>query len=271
MANITAAQVNELRKKTNIGMMECKRALVACNGDMEAAIEYLRKAGIVKAEEKAGRSAKQGIIVAQSTGTTGVMIEFLCETDFVAKTTEFKEYGAKLAEIALAYSEEGDVCEKLNAEVKEDLKAFIGKIKENMIIRRALHWTSRGAIAYYLHTATPYGAMVDVEGEYSDELLRTLPMHVTAFNPEFIDVKDIPADRMAKELEIAIAQVPADKPDIIKKNIAKGKLAKWESTVCLMKQPWVLNDKTCLAKFAPNLKVKRIVRWLAGEELPEDK
>ena len=264
---ITAQLVNELRKRTNIGMMECKKALVACDGDMEAAIEHLRKAGIMKAEEKSGRAAKQGAIIGRVEGNAAVLIEFLCETDFVAKTPDFKEFGQHLADVAMKYDDNGDISAKLAAEVSDDLKAFIGKIKENMMVRRAVRWTGSGTLGYYLHTGNPFGVLVEVEGDKAAELINPICMHVTAFAPEYIDVADIPAERIAKEREIALAQVPADKPEKMKEGIVNGKLTKWYSQVCLMKQPWLLDDKTTLEKAAPGLKVKRMVRWLAGEGL----
>ena len=268
---ITAQQVNELRKKTNIGMMECKKALVACDGDMEAAIEYLRKAGIIKAEEKAGRSANAGIIIAKSNGKNGVMIEFLCETDFVAKTADFKAFGAHLADIAMGYDANGDVCAKLAAETETELKEFIGRIKENMRIRRAVRWTAaNGIIAYYLHAATPYGVLAEIEGEFPEELPTQICMHICAINPEYISRNDVPAERLNKERDIAMAQVPADKPDKMKEGIVNGKINKWFATSCLMEQPWVMDDKTTLAKVAPKTKVVRFQRWLAGEEVAED-
>ena len=268
---ITAQLVNELRKKTNIGMMECKKALVACDGDMEAAIEYLRKAGIIKAEEKAGRSANAGIIVAKSNGKSGVLIEFLCETDFVAKTDDFKAFGKHLADIALAYAEDGDICAKLAAETETELKEFIGRLKENMRIRRAIRWNAaNGTIAYYLHAATPYGVLAEIEGEYAEELPTQICMHICAINPEYISRDAVPADRIAKEKEIALAQVPADKPDKMKEGIVNGKINKWFATSCLMEQPWVMDDKTTLAKVAPKAKVVRFARWLAGEDVAEE-
>ncbi len=268
---ITATQVNELRKKTNIGMMECKKALVACDGDMEAAIEYLRKAGIIKAEEKAGRSANAGIVVAKSNGQCGVMIEFLCETDFVAKTDDFKAFGAHLADIAMGYDVDGDVCEKLAAETETELKEFIGRIKENMRVRRAVRWSAaNGTIAYYLHAATPYGVLAEINGEFAEDLPAQICMHICAINPDYISRDDVPADRLNKEREIALAQVPADKPEKMKEGIVNGKINKWFATACLMEQPWVMDDKTTLAKVAPGVKVARFLRWLAGEEVAGD-
>jgi len=264
---ITAQLVNELRKRTNIGMMECKKALMATDGDMEAAIEHLRKVGIAKAEEKSGRAATNGIIVGKAEGNAAVLLEFICETDFVARTPKFKEFGNRLAEIALKYDADGDVTERLNAEHGEEVKAFVGEIKENMQVRRVVRWKSDGTLGYYLHSARPFGSLVDIEGKQDKELVDQICMQIVASEPEYIDVKDIPAEKIAKEREIALAQIPADKPEKMKEGIVNGKLGKWYSTTCLMKQPWIMDDKTTLEKVAPGLKIKRMIRWLAGEEL----
>ena len=165
MAQITAQMVNELRQKTGVGMMECKKAMVACNGDLEASIEHLRKSGIAKAAKKAGRSANQGKFVVASKGNVTALVEVLCETDFVAKTTEFTAFAEATAEKAMnQFSEDGDISGKLAEVVSEDLKALIGKLGENMHVRRALRWTTDGAIGTYLHTGVPYGTMVEVTG-----------------------------------------------------------------------------------------------------------
>lgn len=276
MAAITAALVNELRKKTNVGMMECKKALNACDGDMTKAIEWLRKSGMAKAEEKAGRAAKNGIVAAKVAGNVGTMVEFLCETDFAAKTDAFKNFGAKLAEDALKMEGDGDIAEAFIAATKEEVKAQVGVVKENMMVRRAIRWVAaNGKIAYYIHTAQPYAVMVELEGNCDDELANLICMHICAFRPEFITPKDVPADRLAKELEIALAQVEQDektktKPQNVKQGIAQGKVNKWYSTVCLMQQPWIMDNKTSLEKVAPGVTVKRMALWLVGEELPGD-
>jgi len=274
MAAITAAMVNELRKKTNVGMMECKKALNACEGDMEKAVEWLRKSGMAKAEEKAGRAAKNGIVAAKVAGNVGTMVEFLCETDFAAKTDAFKNFGAKLADDAIKMDGDGDIAEAFIAATKEEVKAQVGVVKENMMVRRAIRWVSpNGKIAYYIHTAQPYAAMIEVEGDCNDELANLICMHIAAFRPEFITRKDVPADRLAKEMEIALAQVEQDektktKPENVKKGIAQGKVNKWYSTVCLMEQPWIMDNKSSLEKVAPSVTVKRMALWLVGEDLP---
>lgn len=267
MANISASQVNELRQKTGVGMMDCKKALVACDGDMEAAIEHLRKTGMAKAEKKAGRSATQGIFVSLVKGNVGTIIELLCETDFVAKTDAFKAFGASVAEKVInEFDDNGDISEKLATTMQNELKELIAKIGENMHLRRAVRWVSNGKVGSYLHTGVAYGVMVDVEGECDDELLASICMHVTAFSPRYIVPADVPADIVAKEREIAAAQL-AGKPANMIENIVNGKINKWYSEVCLTKQPWINDQKTSLEKVAPKLTVKRMVRWQVGEEI----
>jgi len=267
MATITAAQVNELRQKTGVGMMDCKKALVACNGDLEAAIEHLRKTGIAKAEKKAGRSATQGIFTTLIEGNTGAIVELLCETDFVAKTDVFKQFGADLAKKALHdFTDNGDISAKLAEATENELKELIGKIGENMHVRRAVRWVSQGQVGAYLHTGVPYGVMVDVEGGCDADLLRDICLHVTAFAPSYVTPADIPAEVIAKEREIAAAQM-AGKPAAIIDNIVNGKISKWYGEVCLTKQPWINDNKTSLEKVAPKVTVKRFLRWQVGEEI----
>ena len=144
-------------------------------------------------------------------------------------------------------------------------------LKENMRIRRAIRWNAaNGVIAYYLHAATPYGVLAEIEGEYAEELPTQICMHICAINPEYISRDAVPAERIQKEKEIALAQVPADKPDKMKEGIVNGKINKWFATSCLMEQPWVMDDKTTLAKVAPKAKVVRFARWLAGEDVAEE-
>lgn len=270
MAQITAQLVNELRQKTGVGMMECKKALVACNGDIEASLEHLRKSGIAKAAKKAGRSATQGKWVVKSKDNVCVLVELLCETDFVAKTSEFMSFAEATAEKALnEFSEDGDVSSKLAELVSEDLKALIGKLGENMHVRRALRWTTTGLIGTYLHTGVPYGTMVEVTGSCTPELLNSICLHVCASNPSYIAPADVPADFIAKEKEIAAAQPELQgKPAAMLEGILKGKLNKIFKEICLVNQPWIDDEKSTLAAIAPQVQVKRFVRWLVGEELP---
>jgi len=267
---ITAAQVNELRQKTGVGMMECKKALVACDGNTEAAIEYLRKAGIAKAAKKAGRTATEGkFVVASKPGTT-VLCEVLCETDFVAKTKEFIDLANAAAQKALNdLTEDGDVSAKIAEAMSDDLKVLIAKLGENMHIRRVIRWNTTGKIGTYLHTGRPYAAMVEVDGGCADDLLNSICLHVCANSPSYIAPADVPAELIAKEKEIAAALPEMQgKPAQMLDKILDGKINKWFKEICLTQQPWIDDEKSCLAKVAPNVQVKRFVRFLVGEELP---
>ena len=254
---ITAPMVNELRQKAGVGLMDCKKALVATNGDMDAAMEYLRKAGIAKADKKAGRSASEGVVETLIEGKTGVAVEILCETDFVART-------------AMAMDGDGDISEKLAAATEEEMKVLIGKLGENMHVRRAVRWTTNGIIKEYKHhQGGPfYGVMVDLEGEYTDELAMDVCLHITANAPSYVTSKDVPEAVIAKEREIAAALPELQgKPEKILEGILRGKINKFFTTACLMDQPWINDEKTTLAKVAPKLVVKRFIRWQVGEEV----
>lgn len=270
MAEITAKMVMELRQKTGCGMMECKKALVESNGDVEGAIENLRKAGIAKAQKRAGRAVNQGKWAVAASGNSVALVEGLCETDFVAQTAEFKAFVQKAAETALAFDAEGDVSEKTAAAMDADLKALIGKIGENMSIRRAIKWSAKdGAkLAYYLHTAQPYATLVEVAGTDDAALLNNIALHITASNPSYISSKDVPESFIEKEREIAAADPKlAGKPEKVLAGIIQGKLNKRFSEICLMDMPWIDDEHTTLAKVAPNVTVVRFVRWLVGEEV----
>lgn len=270
MAEISAKEVMELRRKTGCGMMECKKALLESNGDVEGAIEYLRKAGMAKAQKRAGRAVNQGKWGVAASGNSVALVEVLCETDFVAGTAEFKALVQSAADKALSYGEEGDVSAKLAADMEADLHALIGKIGENMSIRRAVKWTAgpNGKLAYYLHTAQPYATLVEVEGTEDAGLLNNIALHITASNPTYISSKDVPASFIEKEREIAAADPKlAGKPEKVLAGIIQGKLNKRFSEICLMDMPWIDDEHTTLAKVAPGVVVKRFVRWLVGEEV----
>ncbi len=270
MADISAKDVMALRQKTGCGMMECKKALTESNGDIEGAIEYLRKAGMAKAQKRAGRSANNGKWAYAKKGNVCVLVEGLCETDFVANTPEFKAMVQAAADKALDYAEVGDIAEKVAADNDAALKALVGKIGENMRFRRALRWVaSDGAqIGCYLHTAQPFATMVEVAGACDDALLNNITLHITASNPTYITRDDVPESVKAKEKEIAMADPKlAGKPEKVLMGILEGKLAKVYKENCLMEMPWIDDEKSCLAKVAPNVKVVRFVRWTAGEEI----
>jgi len=269
MAAITAKMVSDLREKTGAGMMDCKRALTAADGDMELAIENLRKSGVAKAEKKSGRSTNQGKVWTKVSADAGVIIEMLCETDFAAKTPKFADLVNTLLNSADALAE-GDITAALNEQQQAVITSHIATIGENMQLRRAQKWQGNGStFASYHHMDGRVSVMVEVEGESDATFLNDLCLHIAAFNPRYISREDVPADVIAKEKEIAAAADPKlqGKPAEMLEKILGGKMNRFFGENCLIEQPWVKDDKTTMAKLKPNAKVKRFVRWAVGEEL----
>lgn len=267
MVEISAKMVKELRDRTDAGMMDCKKALTEAGGDMDQAVDFLRKAGITKAAKKSGRAATEGRVVVEITDGSAVAVEVLCETDFVAKSDAFMEYSQDLANRILAdYDGEQDLTGKLMDSETEKIGELVSKIGENIQVRRAVRWESDGDFAAYLHMGGKIGVMIDVAGEGDDELRNDICMHIAAFNPRFVDPSQIGDDVIEKEREIARAQVEG-KPENIIEKIVDGKINKWYTEVCLVKQPWLRDDKKSLDKVAPNTQVRRFIRWQVGEEL----
>ncbi len=263
---ITAEIVKALRDKTGAGMMDCKRALTEANGDMDKAIEVLRKAGAAKADKKSGRATNNGKLGTIACGSKAAMVEVLCETDFAANTDQFKDLVKQVCEAAVNVPGEGDVTEAVNTACKELLTGKIATIGENMQIRRAMKWEGTGLFDCYLHTASRIGVLVEVEGEMDKEFVHNVCIHIAAFSPRYICSKCIPEDVINNEKAIAKAQLTG-KPENIIEKIVMGKINKWYTEVCLMNQPWIDDAKTCIAKMKPNMTVKRMVRWEIGEEL----
>ena len=268
---ITAKMVSELREKTGAGMMDCKKALTAANGDMELALENLRKSGIAKAEKKAGRSTNEGKVWTGIADGKAVIVEMLCETDFAAKTPKFAGLVDSVVASALELDAEGDVTAALNEKAEAVITSHIATIGENMQLRRAAKWngSADSKFAGYHHMGGRVSVLVEFEGEVAEDLKKNICMHIAAFSPRYVCSCEIPEAVIAKEKEIAAAADPklAGKPAEMLEKILTGKINRFYSEVCLMNQPWIMDDKTTLAKIAPTLKVKRFVRWMVGEEL----
>jgi len=268
---ITAKMVSELREKTGAGMMDCKKALVAADGDMEKAVENLRKSGVAKAEKKSGRSTNQGRVWTSIDGKDAAIVEVLCETDFAAKTDKFANLVKSIAAAAAKVSGEGDVTAAVNEAESAELTNHIATIGENMQIRRAVKWVSNGSSVFagYHHMDGRITVMIEAENVKDPAILNDVCMHIAAFSPDYIDASQVPAEVIAKEKEIALASDPklAGKPANILDKILAGKVQRYFSEVCLMDQAWVKDDKTTLAKLCPGLKIKRMIRWAVGEEI----
>ncbi len=272
---ITAAQVKELRERTGAGMMECKKALVEADGDIEKAIENMRKSGQAKAAKKAGRIAAEGVIVIlpSEDGKKVAMAEVNCETDFVAKDENFLSFANAVAERVLS-SDVEDV-EALKAlplhegedtTVEEARQALVSKIGENINVRRFVRMEPQGQLATYRH-GTRIGVLVDLNG--GDEALgRDLAMHIAASNPVCVEEKDIPEELLAKEREIFEAQArESGKPENIIEKMIEGRMKKYIGEVTLTGQPFVKDPDIKVGKLLADkgASVNRFVRFEVGE------
>ncbi|QLB21443.1 translation elongation factor Ts [Vespertiliibacter pulmonis] len=245
MAEITAALVKELRERTGAGMMECKKALVEANGDIELAIDNMRKSGQAKAAKKAGRVAAEGVILARIGAGFGVLVEMNCETDFVAKDASFLELGNEVADYALA--NKGITIEALQAHFEEKRAALVAKIGENMNIRR-VSFLEGEVLGSYLHGAKIGVLVAGVNA--NEELLKKVAMHVAASRPEFVKPEDVSAEVVAKEREIQIAiAMESGKPQAIAEKMVEGRMAKFTGEVSLTGQPFVMDPSKSVGEF----------------------
>lgn len=269
---VTAALVKELRERTGAGMMECKKALVETNGDLDVAIEHLRKSGLAQADKKASRVAAEGKIALalSQDGKQAVMVEVNCETDFVAKDANFVGFADAVAANALD-SNVPDVAALMltsskGATLEEARQTLVTKIGENVQVRRFQRKSSAGVLGAYVHGGK-IGVLVDLAGG-DTELAKDIAMHVAALNPAFISESDVPAEFLAKEKEILLAQVEnSDKPaDIIEKMVS-GRLRKQLAEITLLGQPFVKDGDITVAKLLEKHKarVNGFSRLVVGE------
>lgn len=267
---ITAALVKELRERTSAGMMECKKALVETNGDIEAAIEHLRKTGLAKAGKKAGRIAAEGKIILQQNDNKAVLAEVNCETDFVTKEKDFESFAELVANRALTLGQsdvEALMADTSQGESLEDIrKALIAKIGENIQVRRISFIDTAEALGAYLH-GTRIGVLLEATGNDND-LAKDLAMHVAASKPAYISIDNVPADEVAKEKEILIAQAQdTGKPAEIIEKMVQGRLNKHIGEITLLGQAFVKNPDQKVAQLLKEkgASVKQYVRFEVGE------
>jgi len=269
---ITASQVKELRERTGSGMMECKKALVEAEGDIEAAAELMRKSGAAKADKKAGRVAADGAIklLVSDDVKSAVILEINSETDFVAKDDNFQAFADQvLAVIAQQQPTSVEQLAGLQLEsgqsVEEARQALIAKVGENIQVRRFQRVVSDAAIASYAHGAR-IGVLVDSSAD--NDLARDIAMHIAAVNPQFVDQDAIPTDFVEKEKGILIAQAESSgkPPEIIEKMI-QGRLDKFLAEVTLMGQPFVKDPDQKVGQLltSAGAEVKGFIRYEVGE------
>src|SRR3954468_19015893 len=274
---ITAEAVKQLRERTGAGMMECKKALVESNGDLDAAAENMRKAGLAKADKKASRVAAEGVVVVEKSadGKTGVLVEVNSETDFVARGDDFRGFAGEVAKVALsAAASTVDAVNGLKLAsgetVDEKRRALISKLGENLTVRRVTLVKAPTVVGSYVHTDSKKAALVAVEGGDAD-LARDLAMQVVATSPRYLTPADAPTDLVAKEREIATEHAKNDPsnakkpPDILIK-IVEGRVRKAIDEFALTQQVFVKDGDLTIDKLLKNNKasVKAFERFEVG-------
>ena len=269
---ITAEMVRQLRERTGVGMMECKRFLTEAGGDMEAAIDLLRKAGQGRADKKAGRAAAEGAILVESDGQgTCVLVEVNCETDFVARDRQFLAFGRTVAQVILEHAPAGaDAVGSLAVEdgcVEEARQKLVGKIGENIRVRRFERANLRGDVsAVYLH-GVRIGVLVDMNGG-DEALARDIAMHVAASRPLCVSDKDMPAETLEREKSVLRAQAEdSGKPPEIIEKMVQGRLRKYLAEVTLLGQPFVKDPDRSVGQLLESRKaeVNAFYRLEVGE------
>jgi elongation factor Ts len=267
--NISAESVKQLRERTGAGFMECKKALVETQGDLDAAAELMRKTGLAKADKKAARVAAEGTVAVERAGNSAVLVEVNCETDFVARSDEFLAFARDIARTALDQAPvdlHALLAQSAGASTLEDQRrALIAKIGENISVRRFVRVTAPGALGTYSHGGR-IGSMVALQGG-DEALAKDLAMHVAALNPAYIDASGVPAAVLDKEREILAEQTKAEKkpPEIIAKMV-EGRLRKYLAEITLLGQPFVKDPDTAVEKLLKkaNATVVQFERYEVG-------
>ena len=273
MADITANAVKELRERTDAPMMECKKALVEAGGDLAKAEELLRIRLGNKASKASARTAAEGVVaihVAQG-GRTGAIVEVNCETDFVAKNEDFLNFARALAELIVTKNP-ADVAalsalSLVGTTVEQTRTALVGKIGENLSIRRFAKVEAKGRLSQYVHGGAKIGALIDVVGG-DEQLGKDLAMHVAAAKPKGMSRDDVPADLVDKERNIAAAKAAeSGKPAEIQKKMVEGSVQKYLKEVTLLGQPFVKDDKQTIEALlkSKGASVPRFVLYVVGE------
>jgi len=278
MAEITASLVKALRDATNVSMMECKRALVEAEGDMEKATRLLREMGVATAVKKSSRAANQGLVasVASADGNTCSLIEVNCETDFVARNDTFQAFVGELARKAC------DTDDNLADMLKDEVTAKVAEIGENIVVRRNARFVleGKGTVASYIHPGSKVGVLVEVNCEKDEtagndifkELVKDITLHVAALDPGYLDSTGVPEDVVAGEREIFAKQIQNKPPEIVDKIVA-GKLKKYFAEVCLLDQGFVKEPKQSITallaakgkELEDTLVIRRYLRYQLGE------
>ncbi len=282
----TAKDVQALREKTGCGMMDCKKALTECNGDMDAAMDFLREKGLASQAKKASRIAAEGTVCAYTENNVGVVVEINAETDFVANGEEFKALALKVAKV-IANQNPADMdallkCTENGQTVEEMVQELFLKVRENIKIRRFERY--EGKIVSYVHAGGKIGVMVKFDTELdadNAELVamgKNVAMQIAAMNPSYLDEASVPAEVIEKEKEILIGQMKEDpkmagKPDAVLGKIVEGKIGKYYKENCLVDQQFVMDGDLTVGKYVEktakeigkDIKIAAFVRFEKGE------
>lgn len=276
--NITAKDVANLRDMTGAGMMDCKKALVDAEGNIDKAVELLRERGVAKAAKKESRIAAEGAVGAYVNGDVGVLLEINCESDFVSKGDKFQNIVNTIAKV-IAEQKPTDIealnsCNVEGKTVKEYITEQTVVIGEKLSIRRFERYQTKGKIETYIHMGGKVGVMVEACPYNSgDEILHDVALQIAAAKPSYITKNDVPTDVIEKEKEILLVQMQndeknANKPREILEKIVTGKIGKYYTENCLMDQPFVKDDSITISKLiGDKFTVARFVRWEMGEGL----
>lgn len=287
MAEITATLVKELREKTGAGMLDCKKALVEAGGELEAAVDWLRKKGLAAAAKKAGRVASQGLVCVAADGKKGVLVEINSETDFVARNEDFQSFADAVTTVALANNgdfEKIKVAKIADKTVEETLTDLVAKIGENMSLRRSAGLeVSQGVVVSYVHAAVAegkgkIGVIVAIESEADASALNTLgkqiAMHIAATAPIALNIEDVDPAYVERERAVFAEQAKASgKPEAIIEKMIEGRLRKYYEEVVLNEQAYVIDPdkkvKDVIADFVKETgketKIKGFIRYALGE------
>jgi elongation factor Ts len=274
MAEVTASLVKELRERTGLGMMECKKALVEAGADIEKAIEELRKSSGMKAAKKAGRTAADGVVVTKvaADGSYGLALEVNSETDFVARDSNFLGFVGQVLDQAFA-AKQIDIAALMDGELETKRQALVQKIGENITVRRArLVEAANGTVGTYVHSTGRIAVLVGLKGGDAD-LAKDVAMHVAAVNPQVVRQQDVSADVIAKEKEIYTAQAAeSGKPADIVEKMVLGRIKKFLAEVSLLDQAFVKDPDTTVGALVKKAgaEVVEFVRFEVGEGIEKE-
>ena len=272
MSAISASQVKELREKTGLGLMDCKKALEGANGDMELAIEELRKTSGVKASKKSGRSAADGLIGIESKAQDIFMIEVNCETDFVARDDSFVSFTKETLQ-TFTGNPESSLEELLNNGIEDNREKLVQKLGENIVVRRVAKTENSSTVGSYLHSNQKIGCIVSLDGG-DESFANDIAMHAAATDPMAISPSDIPEEIVAKEREIFKAQSEeSGKPAEIIEKMIEGKVSKFLAEVSLTEQDFVKDPNTKISQLLKdnNANILSFTRYEVGEGIEVEK